>query len=231
MTNFYIVAGCRPWNRKAYDRHLKSQMSGDWDFASTIEELNTLMERPESPRFIFFLHWSWKVPREVWSRTECVCFHMAPLPFGRGGSPLQNLILLGHNHTKLNALRMDETLDSGPIYFQEDLCLQGTAEEIYVRASSQACRMIKKIVIKEPPPTPQTGEGLVFSRRKPTESRLPELQDLETLYDFIRMLDADGYPRAYLEYQGFRIELSRACRYDGRIVADAIITHVGDAHS
>lgn len=231
MTNFYIVAGCRPWNRKVYDRHLKGQLPGEWAFASTVEELDSLMDRSESLRFIFFLHWSWRVPREIWSHIECVCFHMAPLPFGRGGSPLQNLILLGHDHTKLNALRMDEALDTGPIYFQEDLCLQGTAEEVYIRASTQACRMIKRIVMTEPLPLPQTGEGSVFARRNPTESRVPELKGLESLFDFIRMLDADGYPRAFLDYRGFRIEFSRVCRYDGRIVADATITEAGDDHS
>jgi methionyl-tRNA formyltransferase len=40
------------------------------------------------------------------------------------------------------------------------------------------------------------------------------------------MLDAEGYPKAYLEQAGFRYEFSRAALYDGRIVADVVITPI-----
>jgi methionyl-tRNA formyltransferase len=42
----------------------------------------------------------------------------------------------------------------------------------------------------------------------------------------IRMLDADGYPRAFLNYSGFRFEFSRSALYDGRVVADVRITPI-----
>ena len=71
---------------------------------------------------------------------------------------------------------------------------------------------------------PQTGEPIIFKRRKPEESEIPSLGSLEELYDFIRMLDAEGYPRAFLKYKGFKYEFRRAALYDGRIVADVIIT-------
>ena len=69
----------------------------------------------------------------------------------------------------------------------------------------------------------QYGEPLVFQRRKPNESRIPNLPDLQSLNDFIRMLDAEGYPKAFLEYEGFRFEFNRSSLYDGRIVADVTI--------
>ena len=46
------------------------------------------------PRYVFFLHWSWKIPAEIHTRFECVIFHMSDVPYGRGGSPLQNLIVV-----------------------------------------------------------------------------------------------------------------------------------------
>ena len=46
-----------------------------------------------NPDFIFFPHWHWLVPPEIFENHECVVFHTAPLPYGRGGSPIQNLIL------------------------------------------------------------------------------------------------------------------------------------------
>jgi methionyl-tRNA formyltransferase len=65
---------------------------------------------------------------------------------------------------------------------------------------------------------------LNFKRRKPQESEIGKLRSLEQLYDFIRMLDAEGYPRAFLDRLGFRFEFSRPALYDGRIVADVKIT-------
>lgn len=42
------------------------------------------------PSYIFFPHWSWKIPAEIYERFECVIFHMTDV-FGRGKSA-QNLI-------------------------------------------------------------------------------------------------------------------------------------------
>ena len=64
-----------------------------------------------------------------------------------------------------------------------------------------------------------------FKRRKPEESQIAKLDSLEQLHDFIRMLDAEGYPRAFLSHGGYRFEFSRSALYDGRIVADVHITH------
>jgi methionyl-tRNA formyltransferase len=73
-------------------------------------------------------------------------------------------------------------------------------------------------------PLPQTGEPVNFTRRKPKESQIAKLDSLEDLHDFIRMLDAEGYPRAFLSHAGYRFEFSRSALYDGRIVADVRIT-------
>jgi methionyl-tRNA formyltransferase len=54
------------------------------------------------------------------------------LPYGRGGSPLQNLIDLGHKDTFVSALKMTEELDAGAIYLKKPLSLEGLAEEIYM---------------------------------------------------------------------------------------------------
>jgi len=149
---------------------------------------------------------------------------MTDVPYGRGGSPLQNLIMRGHQQTKLTALRMTQEFDAGPVYLKEDLCLGGNAEDIYIRATTLAAKMIEKIIAEEPTPIPQTGEVTIFKRRTPAESQVPELSSLSNLHDFIRMLDAEGYPKAFIEHQGFRYEFSRSALYDGRIVADVTIT-------
>ena len=181
------------------------------------------MALKNQPAVHIFLHWSWKVPDEIINDYECECFHMTDFPYGRGGIPLQNLVIRGHRHSKLTALRMTQDIDAGPVYLKEDLCLEGNAEEIYIRAAYLAAEMIKCIIKDQPTPVPQVGEPTVFKRRKPEESEIPELDSLQALYDFIRMLDAEGYPRAFIGYRGFLYEFSRAALYDGRIVADVTI--------
>jgi len=219
----YIVAGAKPWNPRVFDEVI-ARYPGDWKFVGGPEELTPSTVSDFDPQYIFFIHWSWKVPAEIYQSYECVGFHMADLPYGRGGSPLQNMIMEGNRHTTLSALRMVEELDAGPVYLKEDLCLEGNAEEVYIRASYLSAMMIRRIIEERTEPVPQVGEPVVFRRRNPSQSRIPEANQLHALHDFMRMLDADGYPKAFLEYEGFRYEFSRAALYDGRIVADVTIT-------
>src|SRR5262249_44506508 len=95
--------------------------------------------------------------------------------------------------------------------------------EIYLRASFLAARMIRHLIDEQIQPVPQTGEVVVFKRRTPEESRIPSVTDLDKLYDFIRMLDAEGYPQAFAELGKLKIELSRASLYSDRIVAAVTI--------
>lgn len=221
----YLVAGCKPWNRRHFDERLR-RLPGEWHFIGSPDQLTAAAVRALKPRYIFFLHWSWKVPDDVVQETECVCFHMTDVPFGRGGSPLQNLIIRGHRETKLTALRMTSELDAGPVYLKEPLSLEGNAEEILMRASRLSTHMIETIVRKQPQPEPQAGPVTTFKRRKPAESEIPPLSSLTQLHDFLRMLDADGYPKAFIEHNGFRYEFTRSALYDGRIVADVTITAI-----
>jgi methionyl-tRNA formyltransferase len=219
----YIVAGCKPWNHRAFTE-LLSKLEGEWHYVGDREQLSLESIRKLRPRYVFFLHWSWKIAPEVLDEVECVCFHMTDVPYGRGGSPLQNLIIRGHRNTKLTALRMTSAFDAGPVYLKKNLSLEGGAEEIYLRASALSADMIKQIVKDEMQPSPQIGEPVNFSRRKPEESRIAELDSLEKLHDFIRMLDAEGYPRAFLSHAGYRFEFSRSALYNGRVVADVQIS-------
>lgn len=162
------------------------------------------------PRFVFFPHWSWHIEDEITSNFTCVVFHMTDLPYGRGGSPLQNLIVRGHRETTISALRCEQTVDGGPIYMKRQLSLLGSAEEILQRASVIIGEMILELIQQEPVPKPQVGLSEVFTRRRPEDGNLVHARDLENAYDFIRMLDADGYPHAFLETDQLLIEFRDA---------------------
>lgn len=218
---YYIVASCKSWHRESYKK-LASQERGSWFWVETTEELLSVISHVE-PRYIFFLHWNWFVPSSIWERYECVCFHMTDVPYGRGGSPLQNLIMAGHSETKLTALRMVEEMDAGPIYTKCPLSLAGSAQEIYIRAGQASFEIVRWMTKTEPEPFPQQGEVINFRRRKPEQSRLPEYGQAESVYDFIRMLDADGYPNAFLEYGNMRFYLTNANLVNKELLANVRI--------
>lgn len=172
---------------------------------------------------IFFPHWSWKIPPVVYEHFECIIFHMTDVPFGRGGSPLQNLIVRGFTETQISALRCVEELDAGPVYLKRPLSLGGTAEEILLRADRIIEDMIVEILQSRPEPSPQMGEPTHFSRRKPEDGDISPTADLQRVHDTIRMLDADGYPPAYIDVGDLRLEFSRSSLRLGEVVADVRI--------
>lgn len=188
------------------------------------ESLDTAAIATFRPDIIFFPHWSWKIPVDIHEQFEAVIFHMADVPFGRGGSPLQNLVRLGIEETKLTALRCVEGLDEGPVYLKRPLSLLGTAEEILLRASALMGEMIVEIINARPKPVPQEGEVVTFRRLKPDDGNLAPAADLKQLFDMIRMLDAEGYPHAFIDAGRFRFEFSRASLKPDALVADVRIT-------
>jgi methionyl-tRNA formyltransferase len=201
----YAICTVKAWNADAFRRRTPT-LPGKWYLIEKREDLTLEFLHKVSPRYLFFPHWSWRVPKVIFSRYECICFHMTDVPYGRGGSPLQNLIIRGHATTMFSALRMVETLDAGPVYLKRPLSLAGRAEEIFERGADVVYDMIAEIVAREPKPVAQTGEPVVFSRRTPEQSRLPDNLPGAALYDFIRMLDAPTYPKAFIDYGSLRLE-------------------------
>lgn len=200
----YIVATIKPWNIAAFHRHAET-LPGGWHLVSAKDELTPALIRKIAPQYIFFPHWSWIVPQEILDAAECVCFHMTDVPYGRGGSPLQNLIIRGHKDTKLTALRMVPELDAGPVYLKKPLSLEGRAQDIFERAADLVYDMMRVIVDSGPVPMPQQGTVVKFERRTPQMSALPDTEDTTMLYNHIRMLDAQTYPAAFIDHSAFRL--------------------------
>lgn len=221
----YIVASNKVWN---IDRFVarRAILPGMWVTITDPRDLDAELIRFVAPKYVFFMHWSSIVPLDILNITECVCFHMADVPYGRGGSPLQNLIERGHEDTVLTALRMTKELDAGPVYAKAPLSLKGSAADIFRRCAELSLDLMDRIAREEPVPREQVGEATIFHRRTPDQSRLPTDGSVRTVYDHIRMLDAETYPHAFLDYGDYRIELTDA-RLDGaedRVDASARIS-------
>lgn len=207
--NCYILATRTHWH---VDRFItnKPPYTGKWGLVTRPQDLENMV-RTLNPRYVFFPHWSEIVPQSVLDMAECVCFHMADVPYGRGGSPLQNLIVRGHDSTVVSALRMVGELDAGPVYAKKPLDLSGTAEQIFERCADVCSELIEFIIATEPTPVEQKGEVVKFKRRVPEQSVIPEyMSTVKDLHDHIRMLDATGYPHAFIDRTGWRLTFTDA---------------------
>jgi methionyl-tRNA formyltransferase len=217
-----IIANSNPILSDKIKRHFRSA-----DYYHIEEKDNLSVETLDSiqPDFIFFPHWSYIIPKNIYENYNCVVFHMTDLPFGRGGSPLQNLISRKIYETKISAIKVVKDLDAGPVYLKKGFCLYGSAEEIYLRAGDLIIQMIDEIIETRPTPVEQQGSPVAFKRRTPDMSTIDKIETIEELFDHIRMLDADGYPKAFFENEIFRFEFSRASlKSNNTIIADVRIS-------
>lgn len=201
----FIVLSEKKWNKDLVSE-LSSTTKDDWILISSREDFTVENLRKINPEIIFIPHWSYIIPSSIFNSFECIVFHMTDLPYGRGGSPLQNLIVRGHKTTKISALRVEEGLDTGDVYLKQELALDGKAQVIYERANAIISQMIIKIVEEKPLAIKQSGEAVLFKRRTKEMSSIENIEKLDEIYDYIRMLDADGYPNAFLETKFCKFE-------------------------
>lgn len=216
MSN-YVIAASKDW----FDQYPKSKEYNRLNIVkiNNKDDLNLELLKKINPRYIFFPHWNWKVSAEIYEQFDCVVFHTAPLPFGRGGSPIQNLILNNIEKSPVCALKMTEILDGGPIYDSLEVTLGGTIEEIFSKIAACIEKLIIKICQENIEPQKQSGPIVSFNRLTYADNELKSKYTIKQLYDRIRMVDGLDYPRAYLNFGQYRIEFTDASLDENQLIA------------
>lgn len=219
----YLVATIKSWNIRNFDRLSKRYEDCEFHLITQKEDLDISYLEVLSPEYIFFPHWSWIIPEEIYSKYNCVVFHSTDLPFGRGGSPLQNLIVCGVYHTKVSAIKVCAGVDTGPVYMKEPIDIGiGSADDIFKRISDIVFeKMIPRFLEGNLIPAEQEGEITSFKRRKPEQSEIPDGLTQRQIYDYIRMLDGEGYPTAFKRYDTGKVFYTDAVFEDGVVTAKA----------
>lgn len=218
-----VIATIKSWNIENANK-LMELYKNQWKIkviTSKADLTKSLLDEFK-PDYIFFPHWSWLVPEDIFKTYECIGFHLGDLPYGRGGSPLQNHIIRKIYNTKITAFRIEEGIDRGRIYLKRDFYLGvGRAEELFIKMSEIIFfDMIPFIINFRPKPYEQVGESYMFQRRTEQQSDLlsANINDIQDFYDFVRMLDAEGYPKAYIKLGKLKIEFSEAVLYSNNVV-------------
>jgi len=218
-----IIATIKPWNIKNAKNFRAANRQHEVLLITNQDELTHENIIDFYPDYIFFSHWSWIIPREIHEKFKCIVFHMTDLPFGRGGSPLQNLISRGINKTRISAIKVDLGVDTGDIYLKKDLDLHGTAEEIFMRASDIIFREMIPEILKGIEPVKQGDRATEFKRLTEKDGQILDDFDLNKIYDYIRMLDAEGYPKAFIGFGDYKLLFSRAIMKHDGIISDVKI--------
>ena len=201
-----IIASSKKWfkiDKKLYKQHEVMEITKS-------SELTKANIDNYCPNFIFFPHWSWAVPESIYLHNRCILFHTAPLPYGRGGSPIQNLILNGYTKAPVCALEMEAELDAGNILGKFDIDLNGKLSDIFTRMNMAINILIKEIITSYPKPSPQKGEVVKFKRLKEADNEIPKELSINQIFDRIRMLDDDEYPNAFMIKDNYKIEFFNA---------------------
>ena len=195
----FIIITKKKWDSNNFKKLSKNIL--------VLNNINSLKIKRINPKIIFFIHWSKFISQNIFKKYLCIQFHASNLPKGKGGSPIQNQIMLNVKKTKISAFKISERLDSGPICLQDNLSLKGSAIDILRRMENKSIQMIKKIIKKKfLVLKKQKGKTSFFKRRKPSESKIDfnNMKSINRLYDFLRMLDAPDYPNAFIKLNKFK---------------------------
>jgi methionyl-tRNA formyltransferase len=213
-----LISKNNEWSREA--SNLVSRKLDDVIFLNkfSIDDLRRIQ-----PDWIFFFHWSEIVPESIFNEFRCVVIHTGNLPDDRGGSPIQNQILKGTVSTRVNLIEMKSEVDSGGIYTNKQITLQGSLRDIWFTIAGVASDLIIECVQKKLSPIPQSGNSNSYKRRKNNELIFEDSKDISYIYDQIRMLDAEDYPNPYIQIGRYVLEFSRAKIINGEIISDVKI--------
>jgi len=222
MINFILVSD-KEWHDILFKK-LKNRKGENWHRIKDKKDFNKIFIKKLCPEKIFIPHWSNIIESKIWSNYECILFHMTDLPYGRGGSPLQNLIVRNKNETKISAIKVNQGVDEGDIYLKEKLSLRGTAREIFERSTPIILNMINEIIDNKLEPIAQNGTVTKFNRRSESQGDLKDLKDLTSIYDYIRMLDCEGYPNAFVETAYLKFKFYNAKNNKNEIIANVRIS-------
>lgn len=154
------------------------------------------------------------LPRPVLEapRLGCANLHASLLPRWRGAAPIERAILAGDTETGISIFRMEEGLDTGPVYAMRPLPIgpTATAPELHAELAELAALMtpavVEGIAAGALPAVPQPEAGVTYARKLGRgEGRLSFDEPAVTVDRRLRALNPA--PGCWCEARGERLGL------------------------
>ncbi len=138
--------------------------------------------------------------------------HESALPHGKGWAPLFWQILEGKNEITFTMFEAGKGVDSGEIYMQRILKLNGHELNEEIRAKQAELTMEMCIDFlnnyeKYKNPKEQTGEESFYPKRTEKDSELDIHKTIEEQFNLLRIVNNEKYP-AFFYRDGYKYKLT-----------------------
>lgn len=152
---------------------------------------------------------------------KSLVIHASDLPQGRGWSPHIWQILEGKNDIVVSLLEAEDQVDTGAIWAQRHLILEGHElfDEINAKLFAMELDLMNEALasIGRKAPVAQDGRApTYYPRRSPEDSRLDPAQPLAQQFELLRVADPERFP-AFFDFRGHRylVRLEKVGANDG----------------
>lgn len=145
----------------------------------------------------------------------CLNVHASLLPRWRGASPIQHAILAGDSESGISLMRMDEGLDTGPIYIRSALSIleDDSSATLHDKLADEGADLITRhlddIVAGRLAAVPQNESLATYAPMiKKTDGKIDWEKDAYQLGRQIRAMTP--WPGAYTDWDGKRLKILSA---------------------
>ena len=181
-----------------------------WSFRNGAGLFERIADAPDSD-FLFLVSCGEIASKQARSRfRHCLVLHASDLPDGRGWSPHVWHILNGVEELTVSLLSADDPVDSGAIWHQKRIPLNGTelCDEVNDRLFAAEVELMDWALTNcdHTAPVDQDGEPSYFRQRTPEDSHVSPEQTLAEIFDLLRVADPVRYP-AFFEHRGQKYAL------------------------
>ena len=171
------------------------------------------------------------IPADLLSQVPMLNVHFSLLPRWRGAAPLERAILAGDAETGVCLMKIEEGLDTGPVYSRRAVRIREdeTLEELRSELVTLSCALLVDALADGaaglPEPEPQRGEATVAAKITSEDLHLDWHRSAEELGRVVRL------GRAWTMFRGRRLRVLQAFvdREGTATVAAAPGTLVGSA--
>lgn len=165
------------------------------------------------PDFIIVAAYGKILPKAVLEipKISPINVHASILPRWRGASPIHHSILYGDKTTGITIMKMDEGVDTGPVYFYShhiEIDEKETTETLTEKLMKVGAEILPEILVKisegNLKEIPQKEEGVTYAPRiKKEDGHIDFSKNAETIERMVRAFTP--WPRCYFFLKGKRV--------------------------
>jgi len=154
-----------------------------------------------------------RIPKFGW-----INIHFSILPKWRGAAPVQHSILNGEQSTGISIFKLDQGMDTGPIYLSKEFSLKEdeTTTEVLNRLSIEGSEMtldVLKMIEDRKQPKDQSNTAVSFAPKfQKKDGEINWKKSSESIYNLYRALGSN--PGIWTVLNGIRLKIDSLRRSD-----------------